>query len=174
MYKRQVLEGSFYDHDGICRAGEFVWRQPGSFHETHSDEGAVLLAIDELSVQYGLRVANVFHAGDGNLHPNVLYDGSQEGMLERAEQLAGEITKLCVRHGGVITGEHGVGIEKINQMCIQFGSQELEQFHALKHAFDPAALLNPGKAVPTLSRCAEFNAMHVHKGQLPFPEIPRF
>ncbi|MEE2804776.1 MAG: FAD-linked oxidase C-terminal domain-containing protein [Pseudomonadota bacterium] len=136
--------------------------------------GEVLTGISRLSQEYGLQVANVFHAGDGNLHPLILYDAGQPGEFDRTEALGGEILELCIAVGGTITGEHGVGIEKINQMCIQFGSQELEQFHALKHAFDPAALLNPGKAVPTLSRCAEFNAMHVHKGQLPFPEIPRF
>ena len=136
--------------------------------------GEVLTGISKLSNEYDLRVANVFHAGDGNLHPLILYDGSQPGEFERTEALGGKILELCIAVGGTITGEHGVGVEKLNQMCVQFETPELEQFHAIKKAFDPAALLNPGKAVPTLSRCAEFNAMHVHKGRLPFPELPRF
>ena len=136
--------------------------------------GEVLTGISKLSNEYDLRVANVFHAGDGNLHPLILYDGSQPGEFERTEALGGKILELCIAVGGTITGEHGVGVEKLNQMCVQFEAPELDQFHAIKKAFDPAALLNPGKAVPTLSRCAEFNAMHVHKGRLPFPELPRF
>ena len=134
----------------------------------------VLQGIADLSEQYGLAVANVFHAGDGNLHPLILYDANQEGELERTEEFGGQILELCVEVGGTITGEHGVGMEKINQMCVQFQSLELSQFHAVKHAFDPLGLLNPGKAVPTLHRCAEFGAMHVHKGELPFPELERF
>ncbi len=134
----------------------------------------VLAGIARLSEKYQLKVANVFHAGDGNLHPLIIYDGSIPGALERTEQLGAEILELCVRVGGTITGEHGVGIEKINQMCVQFGREELQQFHAVKQAFDPRGLLNPGKAVPTLARCAEFGAMHVHKGQLPHPELERF
>ncbi|MGA1696110.1 MAG: FAD-linked oxidase C-terminal domain-containing protein, partial [Arenicellales bacterium] len=117
---------------------------------------------------------NVFHAGDGNLHPLILYDAGKPGEFERTEELGAKILQLCVRVGGTITGEHGVGLEKIDQMCFQFGSGELEQFHALKAVFDPDGLLNPGKAVPTLSRCAEFNAMHVHGGQLPHADLPRF
>ena len=136
--------------------------------------GEVLTGISKLSNEYDLRVANVFHAGDGNLHPLILYDGSQPGAFERTEALGGKILELCIAVGGTITGEHGVGVEKLNQMCVQFEMPELDQFHAIKKAFDPAALLNPGKAVPTLSRCAEFNAMHVHQGRLPFPELPRF
>jgi len=134
----------------------------------------VLRTIGELSRQYGLPVANVFHAGDGNLHPLILYDANQSGQLQQAEQLGGKILELCVSVGGTITGEHGVGIEKINQMCVQFNAQELTQFHAVKSAFDPLGLLNPGKAIPTLQRCAEFGAMHVHGGKLPFPELERF
>ena len=134
----------------------------------------VLHRIHELSEEYGLAVANVFHAGDGNLHPLILYDANIEGELERTEEFGGKILEACVELGGSITGEHGVGLEKINQMCVQFNSLELEQFHAIKHAFDPQELLNPGKAVPTLHRCAEFGAMHVHKGELKFPDIPRF
>jgi glycolate oxidase len=134
----------------------------------------VLQAISEMSGRYGLRVANVFHAGDGNLHPLILYDANKPGELERTEEFGGKILELCVAVGGTITGEHGVGMEKINQMCVQFNSPELVQFHAVKDAFDPSGLLNPGKAVPTLHRCAEFGAMHVHRGELPFPDLDRF
>ncbi|MDQ7075792.1 MAG: FAD-linked oxidase C-terminal domain-containing protein [Gammaproteobacteria bacterium] len=134
----------------------------------------VLEKMAQLSEQYQLPVANVFHAGDGNLHPLILYDANNDGELEKAEQFGGDILELCVAVGGTITGEHGVGIEKINQMCVQFNNLELLQFHALKAAFDPSGLLNPGKAVPTLHRCAEFGAMHVHHGELPFPDLPRF
>ncbi len=134
----------------------------------------VLQRMNEWSEQYGLRIANVFHAGDGNLHPLILFDGNVEGELERTEELGGKILELCVEVGGTITGEHGVGMEKINQMCVQFGSDEITQFHALKNAFDPDALLNPGKAIPTLNRCAEFGALHVHHGELPHPDIERF
>jgi len=134
----------------------------------------VLQKISDLSQQYNLPIANVFHAGDGNLHPLILYDANKEGELHKTEELGGKILELCVEVGGSITGEHGVGVEKINQMCVQFGSAELQQFHAIKRAFDPDELLNPGKAVPTLHRCAEFGAMHVHHGKLPFPELERF
>jgi len=135
---------------------------------------AVLDHIQALSAEYGLPVVNVFHAGDGNMHPLILYDANREGQLETAERLGGAILEACVAVGGTITGEHGVGVEKIDQMCVQFSSAELQQFHELKAAFDPAGLLNPGKAVPTLARCAEFGAMHVHGGRLPFPELERF
>ena len=134
----------------------------------------VLTRISELSNEYQLPIVNVFHAGDGNLHPLILYDANIEGELERTEELGGRILEICVEAGGTITGEHGVGMEKINQMCIQFNDRELLQFHAIKHAFDPEELLNPGKAIPTLHRCAEFGAMHVHHGQLPHPELERF
>jgi glycolate oxidase len=134
----------------------------------------VLESIATLSKEYELPVANVFHAGDGNLHPLILYDANNPGELERTEEFGGKILELCVAVGGTITGEHGVGMEKINQMCVQFDRLELSQFHAVKAAFDPDGLLNPGKAVPTLHRCAEFGAMHVHKGELPFPELERF
>ncbi|WP_404419625.1 glycolate oxidase subunit GlcD [Marinospirillum sp.] len=134
----------------------------------------VLQGIAELSKEYGLRVANVFHAGDGNMHPLILFDANQEGELERAEALGGKILELCVAVGGSITGEHGVGREKINQMCSQFNDDELQTFHAVKAAFDPDRLLNPGKNIPTLHRCAEFGAMHIHNGELPFPELERF
>ena len=144
----------------------------GTIPRRHLPE--VLRSITDMSKEYGLPVANVFHAGDGNLHPLILYDANIEGELERTEEFGGKILELCVKVGGTITGEHGVGIEKINQMCVQFDSLELEQFHAVKAAFDEKGLLNPGKAVPTLHRCAEFGAMHVHKGKLPFPELERF
>ena len=134
----------------------------------------VLNEIETLSQQYGLPVCNVFHAGDGNLHPLILYDANTAGELERTEELGGKILELCIAVGGTITGEHGVGLEKINQMCVQFNTRELQQFHAVKQAFDPDNLLNPGKAIPTLHRCAEFGAMHVHAGQLPHPELERF
>jgi glycolate oxidase len=134
----------------------------------------VLKQIGTLSDEYGLPICNVFHAGDGNLHPLILYDANQPGELERTEELGGKILELCVAVGGTITGEHGVGMEKINQMCVQFNSAELQQFHNIKQAFDPHNLLNPGKAIPTLHRCAEFGAMHVHHGELPHPELERF
>jgi glycolate oxidase len=134
----------------------------------------VLKRIAELSEQYDLPVANVFHAGDGNLHPLILYDANHPGELARTEELGAKILQLCIAVGGTITGEHGVGIEKIDQMCVQFGTEELVQFHALRKAFDPSGLLNPGKAVPTLHRCAEFGRMHVHDGHMPHPELERF
>ncbi|GJH24751.1 glycolate oxidase subunit GlcD [Caballeronia novacaledonica] len=134
----------------------------------------VLRGIADLSAQYGLRVANVFHAGDGNMHPLILFDANAPGEMDRAEAIGARILELCVEVGGSITGEHGVGREKINQMCAQFNSDELTFFHAVKAAFDPSGLLNPGKNVPTLHRCAEFGAMHVHHGALPHPELERF
>lgn len=135
---------------------------------------AVLKRIAALSAKYNLPVANVFHAGDGNLHPLILYDANTPGELQRTEEFGVKILELCLEMGGTITGEHGVGIEKLGQMCTQFSAPELLQFHAIKHAFDPLALLNPGKAVPTLNRCAEFGAMHVHGGKTAFPELERF
>lgn len=134
----------------------------------------VLEGIGALSEQYGLQVANVFHAGDGNMHPLILFDANVPGELERAEAIGGQILELCVAVGGSITGEHGVGREKINQMCAQFNGDEITLFHAIKTAFDPQGLLNPGKHIPTLQRCAEYGALHVHRGQLPFPELERF
>ncbi len=132
--------------------------------------GNVLKGVASLSEKYGLRVANVFHAGDGNLHPLILYDAGNPGEFERTEQLGGEILALCVEVGGTITGEHGVGLEKIGQMCVQFNEDELAQFHAFKSVFDPAGLLNPGKAVPTPARCAEFKAMHGQGGAAVFSD----
>lgn len=134
----------------------------------------VLQEIQRLSKHYELPVANVFHAGDGNLHPLILYDANNPGELVKAEHFGADILKLCVQVGGSITGEHGVGIEKIDQMCTQFAADELAQFHSVKAAFDPQGILNPGKAVPTLHRCAELGAMHVHQGELPHPELERF
>jgi len=136
--------------------------------------GEVLHFIAELEHKYGLRCPNVFHAGDGNLHPLILFDANSAEELHRTEQFAAEVLEKCVAVGGTITGEHGVGVEKINQMCTQFRPDELELFHAVKRAFDARGLLNPGKAVPTLARCAEYGRMHVHRGALPHPELPRF
>jgi glycolate oxidase len=134
----------------------------------------VLEQISILSDQYKLRVANVFHAGDGNLHPLILYDAGRPGELEKTEDFGMDILKLCIEVGGSITGEHGVGIEKLDAMCHQYNSAELDVFHQIKAAFDPHSLLNPGKAVPTLHRCAEIGRMHVHHGNLPHPELERF
>jgi len=134
----------------------------------------VLLRIRELSQIYGLQVANVFHAGDGNLHPLILYDANQPGELERAEAFGADILKLCVEVGGVLTGEHGVGVEKRDLMPVMFSQPDLDQQQRLKCAFDDKGLLNPGKVFPTLSRCAELGRMHVSGGQLPFADIPRF
>jgi glycolate oxidase len=136
--------------------------------------GAVLSAIRAMEDKYGLRCPNVFHAGDGNLHPLILFDSNDPDSVARAEAFGAEILELSVEVGGTITGEHGVGVEKINQMCKQFGAETLEAFFAVKRAFDPAQILNRGKAIPTLARCAEYGRMHVHRGQLRFPELPRF
>tara|TARA_B110000305_G_scaffold242051_1_gene319393 strand:- start:1477 stop:2928 length:1452 start_codon:yes stop_codon:yes gene_type:complete len=135
---------------------------------------AVLGAIAERSEHYRLPVANVFHAGDGNLHPLILYDANDTDQFQRAEAFGADVLEICLQFGGTITGEHGVGLEKIDQMCSQFSAVELTVFHAVKSAFDPAGLLNPGKAIPTLNRCAEFGAMHVHQGAEKHPELPRF
>ncbi|MGB8882379.1 MAG: FAD-linked oxidase C-terminal domain-containing protein, partial [Azonexus sp.] len=134
----------------------------------------MLSAIAGMEKKYGLRCANVFHAGDGNLHPLIMYDAAQAGEWERAEAFGAEILELSVALGGSITGEHGVGIEKINQMCVQYTTPELETFHRIKAAFDESGLLNPGKAVPSLHRCAEYGRMHVHHGETKFPELERF
>lgn len=134
----------------------------------------VLTNISALSKRYGLSVANVFHAGDGNLHPLILYDANKSGEVEQAEAFGNDILKLCIDKGGSISGEHGVGVEKLSAMCEQFNTKELEIFHGIKAIFDPDNLLNPGKAVPTLHRCAELGQMHVHKGRLPFAELERF
>ena len=136
--------------------------------------GRVLRAIQEMEIRFGLRCANVFHAGDGNLHPLILFDSNVADEVERAEAFGAAILELSVEVGGTITGEHGVGMEKINQMCVQFNRDELDMFLAVKRAFDPACLLNPEKVIPTLARCAEYGKMHVHKGAIAFPELPRF
>ncbi|MFL6674873.1 MAG: FAD-linked oxidase C-terminal domain-containing protein [Massilia sp.] len=134
----------------------------------------VLTGIERMETEFGLRCANVFHAGDGNLHPLILFDANQPGEFERAEAFGAAILALCVEVGGTITGEHGVGIEKINSMCVQFSEAELAAFHAVKLAFDPARLLNPDKAIPTLNRCAEFGKMRVTGGVMKFAHLPRF
>ena len=128
----------------------------------------------ELSETYGLAVANVFHAGDGNLHPLILYDANKPGELERTEKFGADILKLCVEVGGVLTGEHGVGVEKRDLMPAMFSEVDLKQQQRLKCAFDDEGLLNPGKVFPTLHRCAELGRMHVHAGRVAFPDIPRF
>lgn len=134
----------------------------------------VLGAIEQMEDEYGLRCANVFHAGDGNLHPLIMFDSNKPAEVERAEKFGASILELCVQVGGTVTGEHGVGIEKINQMCVQFKPEELGAFAAVKAAFDPYGLLNPEKVIPTLARCAEYGKMHVHGGDISFPELPRF
>jgi len=134
----------------------------------------VLARMRELSEQYDLRVANVFHAGDGNLHPLILYDANIPGELEKAEDFGADILKLCVEVGGVLTGEHGVGVEKRDLMPVMFNEVDLKQQQRVKCAFDEKHLLNPGKVFPQLHRCAELGRMHIHKGKMPFPDIPRF
>ena len=134
----------------------------------------MLLSIQAMEQEFALRCVNVFHAGDGNLHPLILFDANKPGELERAEAFGARILETCVEMGGSITGEHGVGLEKINSMCVQFSPEELEQFRALRRAFDPAELLNPGKHIPSHARCAEYGKMHVRGGRVPFPELARF
>jgi glycolate oxidase len=136
--------------------------------------GEMLNFIAAMEKKYRLRCPNVFHAGDGNLHPLILFDANDPDQLHRTEQFASEVLRKCIEVGGTVTGEHGVGIEKINEMCVQFSPAELEAFRGVKRAFDPAGLLNPAKNIPTLHRCAEFGRMHVRAGQLPHPELPRF
>jgi glycolate oxidase len=134
----------------------------------------VLREISALSQRHGLRVANVFHAGDGNLHPLILYDANQPGEIERAEEFGADILRLCVEVGGVLTGEHGVGVEKRDLMGTMFDETDLAHQERLKCAFDPDGLLNPGKVFPVLHRCAELGRLHVHHGELPHPDLPRF
>ncbi len=134
----------------------------------------ILLAIQAMEKKYGLRCANVFHAGDGNLHPLILFDANDPDQMHRCEQFGADILETSVRMGGTVTGEHGVGVEKLSSMCVQFAPAEREQMFALKRAFDPKELLNPGKVIPTLQRCAEYGKMHVSRGLLPFADIPRF
>ena len=134
----------------------------------------ILRAIAEMEQKYGLRCANVFHAGDGNLHPLILFDANDPDQLHRCELFGADILETSVAMGGTVTGEHGVGVEKLSSMCVQFSPAEREQMFAVKRAFDPAGTLNPGKVIPTLQRCAEYGRMHVKKGLLPFPELERF
>jgi glycolate oxidase len=134
----------------------------------------MLLAIADMQTRHGLRCVNVFHAGDGNLHPLILFDANDAGELHRAEAFGAEILELSVAMGGTVTGEHGVGVEKLSSMCVQFSAEERAQMAAVKRAFDPAGRLNPGKVIPTLVRCAEYGRMHVKRGLLAFPELPRF
>jgi len=134
----------------------------------------ILLAIQEMEKKYQLRCANVFHAGDGNLHPLILFDAADPDQLHRCELFGADILETSVRMGGTVTGEHGVGVEKLNSMCVQFSPEECEQMAALKRAFDAKELLNPGKVIPTKHRCAEYGKMHVARGLLPFPDIERF
>jgi len=134
----------------------------------------VLNAIEQMEDEYGLRCANVFHAGDGNLHPLILFDSNKPDEIERADKFGAAILELCVQVGGTVTGEHGVGMEKINQMCVQFSRDELDAFLGVKRAFDPPLLLNPEKVIPSLARCAEYGKMHVHAGEMRFPDLSRF
>jgi glycolate oxidase len=134
----------------------------------------ILLAIQQMETKYALRCCNVFHAGDGNLHPLILFDANDPDQLHRAELFGADILETSVAFGGTVTGEHGVGVEKLNSMCVQFTPEERAQMLALKAAFDPQGTLNPGKVIPTLARCAEYGKMHVKKGLLPFPELERF
>jgi len=134
----------------------------------------MLRAIQQMEAKYDLRCVNVFHAGDGNLHPLILFDAEDADEMRRCELFGADILETSVRLGGTVTGEHGVGVEKLNSMCVQFSAAEREQFLGVKRAFDPLELLNPGKVIPTLHRCAEYGKMHVRRGMLPFPELPRF
>src|SRR3954468_4889436 len=134
----------------------------------------ILLAIQQMEKKYALRCANVFHAGDGNLHPLILFDANDADQLHRCEQFGAEILETSVAMGGTVTGEHGVGVEKLNSMCVQFSAPEREQMLGVKRAFDAAGLLNPGKVIPTLQRCAEYGRMHVKGGRIAHPDLPRF
>jgi glycolate oxidase len=171
-HRNQLWAGRKGAFPAIGRISPDYYVMDGTIPRRHL--GTVLQQIDQLSNEFGLEVANVFHAGDGNLHPLILYDANQPGELQKAEQMGTEILKHCIEAGGSITGEHGVGLEKLDAMCSQFNESELSLFHQLKQVFDPHNLLNPGKAIPTLHRCAELGAMHVHHGQLPHPELERF
>jgi glycolate oxidase len=134
----------------------------------------ILRAIEVMQVKYNLRCANVFHAGDGNLHPLILFNAEDADEMRRCELFGADILETSILLGGTVTGEHGVGVEKLNSMCVQFSPTERAAFLAVKHAFDPTGYLNPGKVIPTLQRCAEYGKMHVHRGNLPHPELPRF
>ena len=154
------------------RAAPAYYCMDGTIPRKHL--GAMLTAIQGMEQEFGLSCPNVFHAGDGNLHPLILFDDGDPDSVQRAEAFGAAILEASVRFGGTITGEHGVGLEKLDAMCAQFGAAELGVFHAVKHAFDPTGLLNPGKAVPQLHRCAELGGMRVRAGQLPFADLPRF
>jgi glycolate oxidase len=170
--RRRMWSGRKSAFPAVGRLAPDYYCMDGTIPRRHL--AAVLAHITELSREFGLEVANVFHAGDGNLHPLILFDAGRTDELERAERFGAAILELCVAVGGTVTGEHGVGVEKLGPMCSQFNEPELEAFHAVKRAFDPAGLLNPGKAVPTLARCADYGALRVHGGKLPFAHLPRF
>lgn len=170
--RKKLWAGRKATFPAVGRLSADYYCMDGTIPRQHLAE--VLGGITALADEAGLKVANVFHAGDGNLHPLILYDANREGELARAEALGTRILELCISVGGTITGEHGVGMEKLNAMCSQFPEAELKQFHALKAAFDERGLLNPGKAIPSLPRCAEFGAMHVHHGKLPHADLERF
>ena len=136
--------------------------------------GRILTEIAAMEQEFGLQCLNVFHAGDGNMHPMILFNGADPDEVERAEHFGAKILDASIALGGTITGEHGVGLEKIGHMCMQFTDEERGAMWAVKAAFDPAGLLNADKAIPTLHRCAEFGRMHVHDGEMPFPDLPRF
>jgi glycolate oxidase len=170
--RRRMWSGRKAAFPAVGRLAPDYYCMDGTIPRRHL--AAVLARIEAMSRDYGLAVANVFHAGDGNLHPLILFDAGRPDELERAEHFGAAILELCVAVGGTVTGEHGVGVEKLGPMCTQFGAPELAAFHAVKRAFDPAALLNPGKAVPTLARCADYGALRVHGGKLPFSHLPRF
>jgi glycolate oxidase len=154
------------------RAAPAYYCMDGTIPRKHL--GAMLKAIQAMERKYGLACPNVFHAGDGNLHPLILFDDNDPQAVARAEAFGAEILEESVRLGGTVTGEHGVGVEKLDQMCSQFDRATLDAFVAVKQAFDPAGLLNPGKVIPTLRRCAEYGRMRVRAGELRFPELPRF
>jgi glycolate oxidase len=170
--RRRMWSGRKSAFPAVGRLAPDYYCMDGTIPRRHL--ASVLARITELSREFGLEVANVFHAGDGNLHPLILFDAGRTDELERAERFGAAILELCVAVGGTVTGEHGVGVEKLGPMCSQFNALELQAFHAVKHAFDPAGLLNPGKAVPTLARCADYGALRVHGGKLPFAHLPRF
>lgn len=154
------------------RAAPAYYCMDGTIPRKHL--GAMLTAIQGMERKFGLPCPNVFHAGDGNLHPLILFDDGDPDSVQRAEQFGAAILEASVGYGGTVTGEHGVGLEKLDAMCVQFPAAELGVFHAVKRAFDPAGLLNPGKAIPQLHRCAELGGMRVRGGELPFPHLPRF
>jgi glycolate oxidase len=170
--RRRLWSGRKSAFPAVGRLAPDYYCMDGTIPRRHL--AATLDRIAALSQVHGLAVANVFHAGDGNLHPLILFDAGRGDELERAERFGADILEACVAVGGTVTGEHGVGVEKLGPMCSQFGAAELELFHAVKRAFDPAGLLNPGKAVPTLARCADYGAMRVHGGRLPHGHLPRF